>query len=272
MAHGTFTGAPSAHYAEPALSDSTISVTAERVVFDGPLGKLQTHSHGVLALLLGVERPFVLQTASASTPCAFAVVPAAVEHGLDFRGGRAIVVYVEPHDPSYASFHRAAAGACPTLPKLSAPWRRAVAAWTSRQDCRPLLSCAREVMAAPAVVLDPRVRKVAGRFNRGELLNAPVSELAKQVRLSPSRLVHLVTAELGVGLRRMKQHYRFKLVALAAARGQNLTTAAHAAGFADSGHFSRTFLETFGLSPSKVLLRTSKNGTTASVPASTRTK
>ena len=228
------------------------------MVFDGPLGKLQTHSHGVLALLLGVERPFVLQTASGSAPCVFAVVPAAVEHGLDFRGGRVIVVYVEPHDPSYASFHRAAAGTCPVLPKLSAPWQRAIAAWTSRQDCEPLLGCARQALAVSAVTLDPRVRKVAGRFNRGELLDASVSELAKLVRLSPSRFVHLVTAELGVGIRRLKQHYRFKLVALAAAQGKSLTTAAHAAGFADSGHFSRTFLETFGLSPSKVLLRTQR--------------
>jgi AraC-like DNA-binding protein len=65
----------------------------------------------------------------------------------------------------------------------------------------------------------------------------------------------LIKSELGVGVRRLKQHYRFKLVARAAAEGKNLTAAAHAAGFADSGHFSRTFLETFGLSPSKVLLR-----------------
>ena len=35
-----------------------------------------------------------------------------------------------------------------------------------------------------------------------------------------------------------------------AAGGDNLTTAAHAAGFADQAHFSRAFRRTFGAPPS----------------------
>ena len=230
-------------------------MTPERIVYDGQLGKLQQHSHATLALLLGVERPFTLVTEVGTSSCSVAIVPAGVEHELDFFGARAVVVYVEPHDASYAGYHRAAAGTCPFIATLSAPWLTAITAWSERQHCEQLLACAAEVFRAPRAAVDRRVRELAASFNRGELLDAEMPEMAASIGLSSSRLVHLIKSELGVGVRRLKQHYRFKLVARAAAEGQNLTAAAHAAGFADSGHFSRTFLETFGLSPSKVLLR-----------------
>jgi AraC-like DNA-binding protein len=242
-------------YAPADLADPSISISKERIVFDGPLGKLRPHSHAVLALLVGLERTFELETERGSESCAVAVVPAGVEHVLNFHGKRALVIYVEPHDPSYAAFHRGAAGACPSLPRLDAAWRRALSDWTHRQDCRALLALSHDVMATPTRPLDRRVRELAASFNRGLLLDAPADELGASVQLSASRLVHLLKTELGVGIRRLKQHYRFKLVAAAATSGQSLTTAAHAAGFADSGHFSRSFLETFGISPSQVLLR-----------------
>jgi AraC-like DNA-binding protein len=237
------------------LGDNIISVTSERVVYDGQLGKLQQHSHATLALLVGVEQPFSLSAAGVTSSCSLALVPAGVEHELDFFGARAIVVYVEPHDAEYAGFHRAAAGSCRAANSLSAPWLAAIATWSQRRDCRPLLTCAAEAFRTSPAALDRRVLDLAAHFNRGELLDAEMPEMAARVGLSSSRLVHLIKSELGVGVRRLKQHYRFKVVARAAADGQNLTTAAHAAGFADSGHFSRTFLQTFGMSPSKVLLR-----------------
>lgn len=230
-------------------------MTSECVVYDGQLGQLQQHSHATLALLVGAERPFSLGAAGATSSCSVALVPAGVGHELDFFGARAIVVYVEPHEVGYAGFHHAAAGSCRSVDALNAPWSAAIAAWSQQRDCRSLLACAAEAFRVSPAALDRRVLELAAHFNRGELLNAEMPEMAARVGLSPSRLVHLIKSELGVGVRRLKQHYRFKVVARAAADGQSLTTAAHAAGFADSGHFSRTFLQTFGLSPSKVLLQ-----------------
>lgn len=237
------------------MRDQVISITPDRVVFDGPLGALKQHSHAVLALLVGIERRFRLTTSRGSVSCAAALVPPSVLHSLDFGGGRTLVVYVEPHVPDYAAFHRGAAGACPTLGELDRTWRRALSTWSSTAEVVPLLGLARDAFGDATARLDRRVGTLAGCFSRGELLEAPMSEMATRVRLSPSRLIHLLKDELGVGARRLKQHYRFKLVALATERGENLTSAAHGAGFADSGHFSRSFLETFGLNPSRVLLR-----------------
>lgn len=237
------------------MRDQVISITPERIVFEGRLGALKQHSHAVLALLVGLERPFRLTTGAGAVSCAVASVPASVLHVLDFHGARTLVVYVEPHDAHYAAFHRGAAGACPTLTRLDRSWDRALSRWSKERDVHPLLELARTTFGAPNARIDRRVGRLAGCFSRGELLDAPISALAARARLSPSRLVHLLKDELGVGVRRLKQHYRLKLVALATLRGQTLTAAAHDAGFADSAHLSRTFSETFGLNPSRVLLR-----------------
>jgi AraC-like DNA-binding protein len=186
------------------------------------------------------------------------VVPASVEHELDFFGKRTLVLYLEPHVPGYGAVHRGAAGRCVSLPALDVQWQRAVAAWQERESCDALLTSLNQLLAQAGTPIDSRVRKLCRSFNQGELLDATTAELASQVALSPSRLVHLFTSELGAGVRRVKQHYRFKLAVACIAQTRSFTSGAHSGGFADSSHFSRAFRGTFGVSPSEVLLRTTR--------------
>ena len=55
---------------DPRVRDQVIAITPERVVFDGHLGAVKQHRHAVVALLVGVERPFRLTTAAGSVSCA----------------------------------------------------------------------------------------------------------------------------------------------------------------------------------------------------------
>lgn len=78
-------------------------------------------------------------------------------------------------------------------------------------------------------------------------------ELAKKVCLSPSRLSHLFSQEIGVPIQRYILWTRLKQSVDYILRQQlNLTQAAHAAGFYDMAHFSRCFKEMMGVAPSKV--------------------
>lgn len=240
------------------LTPSLIALSRQRIVFDGHLGALSQHSHAVLGLLIGLEGNFRLATAEGTVLCRLAVVPASVEHELDFFGKRTLVLYVEPHVAGYGALHRGAGGSCLSLPALDVPWQRAVAAWQERKSCDALLTSLNQLLVQPGASLDPRIRKLCRNFNEGQLLDAPTAELARHVALSPSRLVHLFKTELGAGVRRVKQHYRFKLAVACIAQTRSLTSGAHSGGFADSGHFSRAFRGTFGVSPSEVLLRTTQ--------------
>jgi AraC-like DNA-binding protein len=70
------------------------------------------------------------------------------------------------------------------------------------------------------------------------------------VCLSPSRFRHLFVAETGMAFRPYVLWRRFVHVWELLARGTSLTAAAHAAGFADAAHLSRTSRSTFGYPPS----------------------
>jgi AraC-like DNA-binding protein len=77
--------------------------------------------------------------------------------------------------------------------------------------------------------------------------------LAESIFLSTSRFSHLFKEQVGLPLRRYILWCRIRKALEALLNGQNFTKSAHAAGFSDSAHFSRTFSEMFGVSPSSVL-------------------
>lgn len=80
----------------------------------------------------------------------------------------------------------------------------------------------------------------------------PVSgtKLAAQVGLSASRFTHLFTEQVGIPLRRYVLWSRLRIAITLVQGGDDLTGAAHGAGFADSAHLTRTTREMFGLPPS----------------------
>ena len=79
-----------------------------------------------------------------------------------------------------------------------------------------------------------------------------LSSIAAAVHLSPDRFRHLFLDETGVGLRPYVLWLRLETSLSAYVAGSTLTDAAHAGGFADSAHLSRTFKKMFGISPASV--------------------
>ena len=76
--------------------------------------------------------------------------------------------------------------------------------------------------------------------------------MAAAVGVSTSRLTHVFSSQIGIPLRTYARWLRLVTATERLADGCNITEAAHAAGFADAAHFSRTFKEMFGLAPSHV--------------------
>jgi AraC-like DNA-binding protein len=76
--------------------------------------------------------------------------------------------------------------------------------------------------------------------------------LASLAHLSPSRFTHLFRQQTGLSLSRYLLWARLLDAVAAVARGDNMTSAAHQAGFADLAHMSRTFRGTFGVVPSEL--------------------
>ncbi|WKN45409.1 AraC family transcriptional regulator [Tunicatimonas pelagia] len=80
----------------------------------------------------------------------------------------------------------------------------------------------------------------------------PLAEAASHVFLSPERFRHLFQAETGITFRRLQLWNKLVQVFQTYSPAKSLTELAHEHGFSDSAHLSRTFKETFGLSPTQL--------------------
>ncbi len=77
--------------------------------------------------------------------------------------------------------------------------------------------------------------------------------VARVGNLSASRFRHRFAAQVGLPFRRYVLWRRLRLAVVEMNRGADATTAAHAAGFADLAHFSRTLKAMFGVTASQAL-------------------
>jgi AraC-like DNA-binding protein len=150
-------------------------------------------------------------------------IPAGVRHEVRATpGARVVFWYVEPGGPRER-----------TIRQVSAAELRAL-----RLDSS----------AGPG---DARVGRVLDALTRN--LEARPAALAAMVALSDSRLRHLIRAQLGVPLVRVRWWFQMMQAARVLRAGGDLSTAAHEARFSDSAHFTRTFGRMFGFAPSLLL-------------------
>jgi AraC-like DNA-binding protein len=104
--------------------------------------------------------------------------------------------------------------------------------------------------ARPTRRLDPRVTRVLRDIYRSEEPKMSLEEAAARAFLSPSRFAHLFKQQLGLPFRRYMLWRKLTRSMLAIGRDESITNAAHAAGFADGAHLTRTYYQMFGLPPS----------------------
>jgi AraC-like DNA-binding protein len=108
---------------------------------------------------------------------------------------------------------------------------------------------------APGTSIDPRIRRVLDRVAEARDGTITAAEAASVACLSKSRFSHLFVEETGLPFRTFVLWRRLMLAVERRTTGESLTEAAHHAGFADSAHFSRTFLRMFGVPADTLWLR-----------------
>lgn len=219
------------------------------LAFTGTIGGTRAHAHHAAQIIVADAPVTVLDGDGRPHTGAEIVIPPDTEHRVHTGGATGIVVFLDPDSPAGrgAELRAATAGWCggPAL----------------RDRARPITSTADFVdgllgtlAAASGGAVSPRHPAVVAAVAAlpAMVARGPVrtGEVAAVVGLSASRLTHLFTAQVGLPLRRYILWLRLMNAVELARGGQDLTSIAHATGFADSAHLTRTCREIFGLPPS----------------------
>jgi AraC-like DNA-binding protein len=96
------------------------------------------------------------------------------------------------------------------------------------------------------------MRDIRRYLNALDVKRISLERVAGAWNLSASRLLHLFSKETGIPFRRYQLWLRLIDAVEGVIGGKGLTEAAHAAGFSDYAHFSRTFTRMFGYSLSDI--------------------
>lgn len=239
---------------------SLIVFHPQAVAFVGHLGMVDLHRHAAPAVVVGLSRPISFFADGHETVKARgAIIAPGVQHELQVAEQQALVLYVEPGS-HWARAVMRACGRSAFLPLADhEPWcllaNALIGCAGDAARCNDTLTVALDVLLSmpPPGPIDARIEHALARCRwSGE---EDETLLARRVCLSGSRLRHLFVEGTGTTLSRYRLWCRIRRAATSALAGQSLTAAAVDAGFFDSAHFSRSFREMFGVSPSAILGR-----------------
>lgn len=211
----------------------------------GRIGSAQTHRHHSVQVALATDGALLVEDGTGRhLRTSAVVVPSGQRHALREGAAAGLVVHVEPDSllgrrlVDAVEDHGSVDAWSAAAAQLEDVWR----GWlTSAVPDDGLVRSARHhpAVARALVLLEESV-------GEGPISLAGVAE---RVHLSASRLGHLWSAEVGLPFRPYVRWLRLRLAVTRVAEGHSLTAAAHATGFADSAHLTRTWRAAFGVSP-----------------------
>ena len=226
------------------------------------------HSHYSIQIAFGSEHGLRFRSTDSEEWVAYdgVVISSRQPHTMDSSGvPGCAVLFVDPETrEGRALAELYAIEGIAALPASALATVRAslFAAWREQRSVDAVASAARDVVGAltggimSSTVSDERILR-ATAFIRSHI-DEPLTleQVADVACLSPSRFRHLFVEETGMALRPYILWRRFLRVWELLSTGASLSSAAHAAGFADAAHLTRTSRRMFGFAPSALQLAT----------------
>jgi AraC-like DNA-binding protein len=222
----------------------------------------EAHSHYAVSILLSVDIPFeVIDKKGSKLICEALLIPPNYYHTLNAQSSDMVVLQFDPKSNDYESFK----------------WKVAnQPIYFQQEDYASLLPELRLLLSGDlecesALVLYFHILKCFGATDSKQTKDdlriktalrlieerlpesLRVIDLATQIGISEDRFMHWFKDQFGIPLRQYLLWRRLHIAARLLQKGTNLTEAAHAAGFSDQSHLSKTFRKMFGVPPSRFL-------------------
>jgi AraC-like DNA-binding protein len=225
--------------------------------FKGRSGDNAAHAHHAIQVLLA-ESPQALWTPMAGWQSyRGAVIGHNQQHQLAPTSEDVVLVYLDPDSDAGRRVRVLLADGFTVLSdEQTNRARTAVNASEDRRLDRLLVEAIQPMQDEDASMqsADPVIAALIAALPDAIPDSLPAARLAREAGLSTSRFLHRFSAHAGLPLRPYLRWRRLLTAMAGVMRGDPLTDAALAAGFADVAHFNRTVRRHFGITPG-VLLR-----------------
>jgi AraC-like DNA-binding protein len=229
---------------------------------DGAVSGL--HAHHAWQLMVALDASLSVRAAESDVlrQGVAVLVHPDTTHAIDASGGRVVLAFVEPESAIGQGLLAARTGDKVELlaPKVARKVHDVLSKIPGAlREVEGACEEALELLGARDVkpkLRHPGIRRVLGRLRESQLLEDPsLATLAKLAGLSESRFMHAFTEDVGIPLRPYVRWLKLERAATAIASGAELSEVAHAAGFADVAHMTRSFREMYGVTPSDLRRR-----------------
>lgn len=217
----------------------------------GPDLGVDLHATSVGVLSVGLDAPFTLETAEHGwTTVRSAYAPARTAHRVVAPEGRILLLLIDPAGAP-------AVGVAAAMQRYTGPY-----GLDHRLEADLVAACDHggdpdrlRALAGPPVpgTTDPRISRLVGDIRADPSQAFRADETASRLGLSTSHFLRLFAQHTGTSFRRYQQWARILHAVRGMVAGHELTRCAVDAGFASPSHFSDTFHQTFGLSPTALL-------------------
>jgi len=244
--------------------DSLLFLWEQRALYIGRIGTPLSVSTGAAALILALEKPMHFMTLGKSEPvaCRSLIVPPGANVVINTNGGHIANCTLDPigrdmHSLTSLAQYRSGQmyyqlqnetsciefilGLCSPSPGRHGLLKSFIQYLN--------IGVHKQVDRKVQHKIDLRIEQVILSIQNSISENTSVTELARKVNLSPSRLIHLFKKHTGLPIRRYRLWCRLYVAALIFAQGKSLDEAAFETGFSDLPHFSRTFRSMVGVAP-----------------------
>lgn len=213
------------------------------LLYAGAFGATAEHRHHAVQVLVS-DSPVAVQLGSEMVVARMIEIPADVPHRIVEGSTNGTVMFVDGDTQRRRTRTVGAAPPPPATLGFDATRMTYPEAASTAEVLLASIGASAEPPDSLSPAIDGSIRLLDGE------LTARATDLAARVGLSASEFSRRFTREVGLPFRSYRKWRRLLLAIEALACGANLTGAAHAAGFADSAHLTRTFKAMFGIAPS----------------------
>jgi len=230
-------------------------------VYTGAVDETKIHTHFATEIIIGLDGPFLLQETNKESLCHSVLIPHKVAHRFVQHGCKQpLFIFLDPfhHLSQQLVNHFCLKEESVLLDQfLTGNQMTLIQNWAN--EFNNVVSNVETFVGqltgddTSLPTIDPRIIKSINHIKNSLHKEMKLDQMADLIHLSPSRYAHLFKEQVGIPFRRFVLWTRMQATIGSILNGQSLTTACYVGGFSDLPHFSKIFVEMFGVAPSSVI-------------------